>query len=126
MKKLKQHNVIKLSDLPADIRYQLKATPYEIENSARTHKQNYVIVQRDILIEGEWYHAELNLGNCDIRSSEAHVYDDIISYFYEEETGREVEPRVYSRDKAAEMYCTMDLDECYVTLTRIEKLGAGL
>lgn len=117
---------IKLSELPKDIQYQLRATPYEIENSQRTHKQNYVIVKRDIILNGESYHAELMLGNCDIRQSEHHVYDDIINYWADDDTGREVDPRVYSRDKASELYCTTDLDECYVTLTKIEQAGAGL
>lgn len=117
---------IKLSELPADLQYQMRATPYEIENSSRTHKQNYVIVKRELFFEGETYLAEMQLGNCDIRQSPEHSYDDIINYWQDDDTGREVEPRVYSRDKASDIYATIDLDECYVTLTKIASQGAGL
>lgn len=124
--KLKKDNHIKLSDLPKDIQQQMRATPYEIENSQRTHKQSYVIVKRTLVIDGEIYQAEMQLGNCDIRQSPDHSYDDIINYWQDEETGREVEPRVYTRDKASDIYNTIDLDECYVHITRIEQQGAGL
>lgn len=117
---------VKLSDLPKELQQQMKATPHEIENSSRTHKQNYVMVKCELIIDGELYLAEMQLGNCDIRQSPEHSYDDIINYWQDDETGREVEPRVYSRDKASEMYCTADLDECYITLTKIEQQGVGL
>lgn len=117
---------VKLSDLPKEIQLQLRATPYEIENSQRTHKQNYVVIHRDITLKGVSYRAEIILGNCDIRQSEHHIFDDIINYWADDDTGREVDPRVYSRDKASDMYCTADLDECYVTLTPLANQGAGL
>lgn len=117
---------LKLSSLPKNIQHELRATPYEIENSSRTHKQNYVLVKRIIQIDETWYAAEMQLGNCDIRTSPQHSYDDIINYWQDDDTGREVQPREYTRDKASEIYCTADLDECYVTLTEIPEQGVGL
>lgn len=114
--KLKSENFIRLSDLPKEIQWQLRATSFEIENSERTSKQNYVIVRRELLIEGKKYDAELKIGNCDIRQSPKHEFNDIINVWFDND-GHEAFPRVYSRDKAMELYCTADLDNMLVHLT---------
>lgn len=116
--KLKDKNVIKLSDLNKDLQLKLRQTPYEIENSPRTNRQSYVLVKKTLIIDGETYIAELQIGNCDIRQSPEHYYDDIIGVFFDSITGDDINPRIYARDKANDMYCTMDLDECYVTLIK--------